>query len=283
MDAFVPYGGLHAVALAVCLPAIAAPALIGRALEPHREMILRRTLAALAACYWLAYTTWWNWHGLDLRTGLPLQVCDFNGLIAPLALLSGWRFVRATLYFWTAALTLQAFIQPALTAGPAALVFWAFWTAHTLIAACAVYDIVVLGYRPCWNDLGRALIVSACYVALVVPINLRLGANYGYLGNPAAVSEIPAVCLRLGTLAAARNHPGCARAAWLRRRPAALAYPSPVAKARTARHPQQSSAQSVRSETTAVSHRRLAPRKVSASQTLALTARSRSRSCGCSD
>ena len=35
MDAFVPYGGLHAVALAVCLLAIAAPALIGRALEPH--------------------------------------------------------------------------------------------------------------------------------------------------------------------------------------------------------------------------------------------------------
>ena len=198
MDAFVPYGGLHAVALAVCLPAIAAPALIGRALEPHREIILRRTLATLAVCYWLAYATWWNWHGLDSRTGLPLQVCDFNGLIAPLALLSGWRFVRAALYFWTAALTLQAFIQPALTAGPAALVFWAFWMAHTLIAACAVYDLVVPGYRTCWNDLGRALIVSACYVALVVPINLWLGSNYGYLGNPAAVSEIPPFVYALG-------------------------------------------------------------------------------------
>ena len=157
MDAFVPYGGLHAVALAVCMPAIGAPALIGRALEPHREIVLRRTLATLAVCYWLAYTTWWNWHGLDPRTGLPLQVCVFNGLIAPLAMLSGWRFVRATLYVWTAALTLQAFIQPALTAGQAALVFWAFWMAHTLIAACAVYDLVVLGYRPCWNDLGRAI------------------------------------------------------------------------------------------------------------------------------
>jgi hypothetical protein len=56
MDAFVPYGGLHAAALAVCLPAIAAPALIGRALEPHGEIILPRTLAALGVCYWLAYT-----------------------------------------------------------------------------------------------------------------------------------------------------------------------------------------------------------------------------------
>jgi hypothetical integral membrane protein (TIGR02206 family) len=198
MDAFVPYGRLHAVTLTVCLLAIAAPALIGRALEPHGERIVRRALAALAVCYWLAYTAWWNWHGLDLRTGLPLQVCDFNGLIAPLALLSGWRYARATLYFWTAALTLQAFIQPALTAGPASLVFWAFWVAHTLIAACAVYDIVVLGYRPCWSDLGRALIVSAGYVALVVPINLWLGSNYGYLGNPAAVSEVPPFVNALG-------------------------------------------------------------------------------------
>ena len=132
---------------AVCLLAIAAPALIGRALDRRGEMILRGSLAALAVCYWLAYTTWWNWHGLEPRTGLPLQVCDVNGLIAPLALMSGWRYVRATLYFWTAALTLQAFIQPALTAGPASLVFWAFWVAHSLIAACAVYDIVVLGYR----------------------------------------------------------------------------------------------------------------------------------------
>ena len=197
-DAFVPYGGLHAAALAVCLPAIAAPALFGRALRPSSEMILRHSLAALAVCYWLAYYTWRNWHGLDLRTGLPLHVCGFNGLLAPIALFTGWRFVRATVYFWTAALTLQAFIQPALTAGPASPVFWCFWLAHSLIAACAVYDIVALRFRPCWSDLGRALIVSAGYVALVAPINYWLGSNYGYLGNPADMREIPPFVHALG-------------------------------------------------------------------------------------
>jgi hypothetical integral membrane protein (TIGR02206 family) len=118
--------------------------------------------------------------------------------LAPLALLTGWRPARATLYFWTAALTVQAFIQPALTAGPGSLVFWAFWTAHSLIAACAVYDIVVLGYRPCWSDLGRALAVSAAYVALVAPINAWLGSNYGFLGNPADAQEIPPFVHALG-------------------------------------------------------------------------------------
>ena len=77
-------------------------------------------------------------------------------------------------------------MQPALTAGPASLVFWAFWTAHTIIAACAVYDIGVLGFRPGWHDLGRAFAVSVAYVALMVPLNAWLGSDYGFIGNPAA-------------------------------------------------------------------------------------------------
>jgi len=204
MDVFVPYGGLHALAVAVCALLIAAPTLLARALPRDAEVVFRRMLVALAVCYWLAYNAWWNWHGLDLRTGLPLHICDVNGLLAPLALLTGWRWARATLYFWTSALTLRAFIQPALAAGPASLVFWvfwvfwAFWTAHTIIAACAVYDLAVLGFRPGWNDLGYALIVSAAYVALIVPVNLWLGSDYGFIGNPPADVKIPPFVGALG-------------------------------------------------------------------------------------
>ena len=198
MNVFVPYSALHGLAVAVCAALIAAPSLLGRALRRDAETVLRRTLATLAVCYWFAYNIWWNWHGLDPRTGLPLQICDLNGLMAPLALLTGWRSARATLYFWTSALTLQAFIQPALTAGPASLVFWAFWTAHTIIAACAVYDLAVLSFRPGWNDLGRAAIASAAYVALIVPINLQLGSDYGFIGNPPTDISIPPFVDALG-------------------------------------------------------------------------------------
>ena len=195
---FVPYSGLHALAVAICALLIAAPAWLGRALRPDGEAALRRTLAALALGYWLAYNIWWNWNGLDWRTGLPLQLCDANGLMAPLALLTGWRWARASLYFWTAALTLQAFIQPALSAGPASLVFWAFWTAHTIIAACAVYDIAVLGFRPGWSDLAHTLLVSAAYLALVVPVNAWLGSDYGFVGDPAPDIQDPPFVLMLG-------------------------------------------------------------------------------------
>ncbi len=197
-DVFVSYGWLHLLTVVVCALLIAAPTLLGRAVRQDAKAALRRALAALAICYWLAYNIWWNWNGLDLRTGLPLQICDLNGLVAPLALMTGRRWARATLYFWTAALTLQAFVQPALTAGPASPLFWAFWTAHTIIAACAVYDIAVLGFRPSWPDLGRALTVSAAYVALIAPLNLWLGSNYGYIGNPPAGIEILPFVAALG-------------------------------------------------------------------------------------
>jgi hypothetical integral membrane protein (TIGR02206 family) len=197
-DAFVSYSGLHALTLVVCAILIVTPMLLARALSKDAEQTLRRALAALAIAYWIAYAIGWNWHGLDPRTGLPLQICDVNGLIAPFALLTGRRWLRATLYFWTSTLTLQAFIQPALKLGPASPVFWAFWIAHSLIAACAVYDVVVLGFRPRWSDLGRTLAVSAIYLALVVPVDVALGANYGFVGNPADTGEVPPFIGALG-------------------------------------------------------------------------------------
>ena len=195
---FVPYGWLHAASVTVCAVLIAVPALLGRRLRGKAERILRRALAVAAVCYWLAYNIWWNWNGLDPRTGLPLQMCDLNGLVAPYALWRGQRWARAILYFWTAALTLQAFIQPALTAGPAWLVFWAFWTAHTLIAACAVYDLAVLGFRPGWPDLLRATLAGLLYVALVIPLDLWLGADYGFVGDPPPDIKIPPFVDALG-------------------------------------------------------------------------------------
>ena len=191
-EVFVPFSSLHLLAVAVCALPIAALAMAGRALrERAAEAILRRLWAVFALCYWFVYIVWWNWNGLDLFGGLPLHLCDFNGLVAPLALLTLNRWVRATLYFWSFTLTLQAFIQPLLNDGPALLSFWAFWAGHTIIMASAIYDVAVLGFRPDWRDVGRVIAVSLAYVAVVTPINLELGTNYGFIGNPPPGKNIP--------------------------------------------------------------------------------------------
>ncbi len=197
-DNFVAYRGLHLIAVCVCLLAVAGIAAAGRAQRLTHEAAFRRVLGIFAIVYWVCYNVWWNRHGVDFAGGLPLQICDLNGLIAPLALLTLNRWLRGTLYFWTFALTTQAFIQPSLIFGPAFAMFWWFWAQHTIILACAVYDLAVLGFRPDWRDLGRAYGVSAIYLAVVVPLNIRLGSNYGYIGNPPPPARIPPFVDALG-------------------------------------------------------------------------------------
>jgi hypothetical integral membrane protein (TIGR02206 family) len=198
-DLFAPYGSLHLAVVIVCAAVIAGVALVGRRQRDRgTEAAMRRTLACAALGYWVSYSAWWNWHGIDVVAGLPLQACDLNGLVAPFALLTRNSWLRATLYFWAFALTIQAFVQPTLTDGPAHLVFWAFWTAHTIILACAVYDLSVLGFRPDWADLARACIVSATYLAVILPIDVLLQANYGFVGNPPGGIGIPPLVRAFG-------------------------------------------------------------------------------------
>lgn len=181
-DRFVPYSGLHLFTVCCCLVLIAGLVALGRACGAAHQPALRRVLGIFGLVYWLSYNVWWNRNGIDVASGLPLQICDLNGVIAPLALLTLNRWLRATLYFWAFALTTQAFIQPALQFGPATLLFWCFWAQHTIILGYAVFDLAVLGFRPDWRDFGRASAAGAAYLAIVVPLDLWLGADYGYLG-----------------------------------------------------------------------------------------------------
>ena len=184
-DRFVPYSELHLATVFVCVVVVAALAGTGRALPDISKMALRRTLGIFGIAYWvLSYAIRWTRNGLDIPSGLPLHICELNGLIAPLALLTLNRWLRATAYFWTFALTTQAFIQPTLTTGPASTFFWWFWAQHTIVLACAVYDLTVVCFRPNWQDLWRAYVVSALYLAIVIPVNLAFSTNFGFLGNP---------------------------------------------------------------------------------------------------
>ncbi len=196
---FTAFGPLHLVAVGCCTALLAALAGLARGLRGSpREPHVRIALALFALAYRISYNMWWNWYGVDLRTGLPLQACDISGLVAPFALLTLRRPLRAMLYFWAFGFATQAYIQPMLTVGPAYLQFWAFWTAHTAILACALYDLVVLGFWPDWGDYRRALMASVLWGAAILPLDLALGANYGFIGNPPADLVVPAAVAALG-------------------------------------------------------------------------------------
>jgi hypothetical integral membrane protein (TIGR02206 family) len=198
LDVFAPYGALHLVTVAACAVAIWAIVAIGRRTSPAGERRLRRALAAFAGAVWVVYNIAWNWNGVDVRAGLPLHICDVGGLIAPLALLTRRRFLRATLYFWAFALTTQAFVQPTVTQGPTSVLFWCFWIAHTIILGYAIYDVAVGGFRPDWADFRSAAVFTLGYVALVFALNIVLGSNYAYVGDPADPRLVPPFVAWLG-------------------------------------------------------------------------------------
>lgn len=127
----------------------------------------------------------WNLHParFALERSLPLQICDLAAVCSALALFSERRGLQAIAYFWGLALSVQGLVQPDLTAGPSALAFWVFWLHHALIVGVALYVVAVRGFRPSAADLRLAIAAGMAYVALVLPIDLWLDANYGYVGR----------------------------------------------------------------------------------------------------
>lgn len=116
-------------------------------------------------------------------SSLPLHWCDAAALIIPLALLTGARRLRAVTYFWAFAFTPLAFITPTLEEGPGELMFWLFWLSHTVIVAYALYDIIVLRFRPGWKDFATNTLVASAFVIFLLVVNIPNGWNYGFVGN----------------------------------------------------------------------------------------------------
>lgn len=121
----------------------------------------------------------------SIHESLPFHICDVTALVAPFAVRAVRRWPRAMLYYWGLALSSQAVLQPDLTQGPARAAFWVFWIPHGGIMVAAVYDLVGRAYRPTWPDYGWVCATLAVYVAAVLPIDLWLGVDYGFVGDVA--------------------------------------------------------------------------------------------------
>lgn len=126
---------------------------------------------------------------------LPLQICDIAGMVAPLALLTGWRPLRAVLYFWGIGLTTQGFITPIVTQGPDDWMFWWFWMNHFVIVFAALYELIVAGFRPDRRDLLRTVGITAVYATIIFFFDRATGWNYLFLGEskPQATTLIDAL------------------------------------------------------------------------------------------
>lgn len=198
MQTFVPgstlhFGMLAAIALA-CGLAIVARRHAGTATV---AVGAERAVAVGYLAFWVAtFVRLPMQSDFDAATDYPLQLCHWAGALSALALALPRRATRALAYFWGLALCTQALITPNLTDGPATWPFWFFWLTHGLCVAVPLYDVLARGFRPTWRDYGIACAGAALYVALVLPIDLATGWNYGFVGP--TTPEVPTIVDFLG-------------------------------------------------------------------------------------
>lgn len=118
----------------------------------------------------------------DINDSLPLHMCRWDVWIVAWTMLTLNRKARALTLFWGLGLSSQVFVTPFLKEGHGALGFWIYWLNHLQIVGVAVYDVVVLGYRPNFRDFVFATLAGIGFGVLVFVLNIILGTNYSYLG-----------------------------------------------------------------------------------------------------
>ncbi len=177
----------YPITVAVCITLIALVVWAGWRLSTRgSERTLRLPLCVTCIFAWLAVQAWLLWPGVfDPTWSWPLHICDLAAIIAPLALLTRARLLRTALYFWGIGLTTQGFMTPVIDVGRESIAYWLFWANHTVVVGLAVYDLVVGGYRPRFGDVMAAIGLTGFWVAVVLPLNLTYGWNYGFLNDAA--------------------------------------------------------------------------------------------------
>jgi len=183
MESFRALSATHAAVLAAIalLTLLAVRAARRRAAAPHARAGERLVGWAYLAAWVTTYLFLFFSSLHEPAKTLPLQLCHLTAAAAALLLITRWPMLRPIVYFWGLGLCTQALVTPALSEGPALYPFWFFWSTHGLIVGVACYDLA-LGYRPGWRDYGVACAAAAAYLAVVLPLDIAFGWNYGFVG-----------------------------------------------------------------------------------------------------
>ena len=199
METFRAYSALHLAAVAAIVVATLVAIAVRRRRGGDASAVgpVERAVALGYAAMWAGTFVWLNTGPKhDPLTTWPLQLCHWVALADALMLAWPWRPLRAVAYFCGLALCTQAVFTPSLVEGPAQWPFWFFWATHAMIVAVPAYDIVARGFRPQWRDLGIACVVAIGYVALILPVDLATGWNYGFVGP--SKPDVPTIVDLLG-------------------------------------------------------------------------------------
>jgi hypothetical integral membrane protein (TIGR02206 family) len=117
----------------------------------------------------------------DVRTWLPMHLCDWAAIAAVLALCLRWQWSYELAYFWSLGGTLQALLTPDIVADFPAIWFLVFFIGHGAVIVSVIFLTLALGMRPWPRSLLRAFLWSNVYLFCAGLVDCLFDANYGYL------------------------------------------------------------------------------------------------------
>lgn len=194
--AFRMFGPPHLVVLGLVLA-------INLALVPLRQVLgeggrraFRLGLAVLMIVAFLAHVAWRVSLGFwDVRSDLPLHLCDLTTLLSIALLLSRSRWLYDFVYFLGVGGALQALVTSNVGIyGFPHLYFVTSMLLHGGIITTGIYFTVVEGFRPTWRTLLRVAGYMFAYTVVIFGLNLLIGSNYLFIGHrpefPSLIDEL---------------------------------------------------------------------------------------------
>ena len=120
-------------------------------------------------------------YGEPLAESLPLHLCGLAALMTAWILWQHSYRVHEIAYFWGIGGSLPALLTPDLPYDFPHPWYFIFFGGHGLILVGVVYATIVFRLRPTARSILRTALASLALVAVMLPVNLLLDANYLYL------------------------------------------------------------------------------------------------------
>jgi len=169
------------IVVIICI-SIGLPVFAKRSLSPIQNLLTSRILAVLISCWVILYDLILLYLGkFNYKTDLPIDICNFIGLLIPFLMWNPNQRLFPFLYFYIMAGTTQAVFVPHLFDGFPNFVFIKFWIVHGGLIVYILYLAVVWKFQLTLKDLWNSFLFLQAYVLLAWFTNILIGANYLFL------------------------------------------------------------------------------------------------------
>lgn len=148
------------------------------------EGTLRFVLAFIMLMSEMSYFWRLTYIGGTYVTKLPLQFCQWSGILCVFLITSKNQRLYDICYFMVLTGGLIPLIMPAVivTTGPAYFRYYQFWLEHTIPIIIVLYMTFVHGYRPHWKSMLWATGFISILTGFAIWANVKIeGAKYLYL------------------------------------------------------------------------------------------------------